>query len=344
MSARSRDLISATLITAGIPCAGEVYMAAGTTGAFESYWKDWFDNDRFFTGTSADATGCIQKTYDSMSSGRNDVMLVGPGTHHITTGLTWAKDQTHMVGAVARSKRPSPTIQPHGAVSPLITVTSTGTLFANVTLRNGQSTGSTACVQTLRLSSAGPAYNFTMRDSFIWGPEDDICNDSTGGWRLIDIGGDLNLFENCLVGYGWPVSGEPSAAANQPCLVFIRKSIFTHTEFRNCDFNHEFKSASHRFITVEYSPAACVFWTFRGCNFTNCGSTGLTVAIASEAGGLISAGQNILYFDANCAFHGVTDIAPANSEAFIKFSPAMAQSTDAANVQVGLAISYDHTS
>ena len=347
MSARSRDLISATLITAGIPCAGEVHMAAGaSTGPFADYWKDWFDLERWHTGSSASSTGDIQRGYDRMSSGRNDVLLVSPETHHVSTALTWSKDNTHLVGAGGRTHmHPSALIQPHGAVSPLITVACTGAVFSGLTLRNGQSTGSTACVSTLLLSTGG-SYNFTMRNSFIWGPEDDSVNDSTSGWSLIKIGGDFNLFEDCLIGYGWPIAGEPTASSLNASLLRFQKSVYTGSEFRNCFFQAEFKVAAQAFIIAEYSPAANVFWVFRNCQFFNAGSTASNYGIRSDQAGAVSwsGGQTLAYFDADCAFAGVTDVGAAAGESYAKFSPAMAQSTDAAHVQVGLALSYDHTS
>jgi hypothetical protein len=343
MSARSKDMIGSALVAAGIPMAGEVHLAAGpSTTAFSAYWADWFENDKYHNSTND-----IQVGYTAMTAGRNDVLLVAPGIHHVSTALTWSKDLCHIVGAAQLvGVRPTAQIQPHGAVSPLINMNSTGCIINGITLRNGQSTGSTACVRTLQLSTA--SVGTIVRNSWIWGPEDDTVNDATGGWRLIHIAGDGNLFENCQIGYGWPNTGHATSTDTE-CLLYIQKSVFTHTAFVNCNFNAEFKNAAQLFILAEYSPAAAVYWTFRNCNFTNTGSTALTVGIGSSpgVGNVFSAGQNIMYFDLNCAFHGVTDVSVAGNESYVKwpghFLNASSDATSHA-IKLGLANGFDHTS
>ena len=95
MSARSRDLLSASLIGAGIMGAGELHFAcAASTNADGAYWKDWFDREKYFAGANAVSSG-----YNAMVTGRQDVLFLGAAAGITSTAaITWAKNQCHVVG------------------------------------------------------------------------------------------------------------------------------------------------------------------------------------------------------------------------------------------------------
>jgi len=227
----------------------------------------------------------------------------------------------------------------------MFTVDATGCIISGVTMRNAAVTASTACIQTFKTSTN--AVGTVLRNSFIWGPEDASVAAATGGWNLICIEGGDNYFENLVVGYGWPVNcGSPQSSTRLPCLVKYKKSVYNASHWENCLFHAEFKQDDYGFIMQCYSPSGGVFHVFRNCQFINVGSTALSVAMRSDAGEqALSAGNNFWYFDADCAFMGVTDIASAHNESYIRFSPAHRVSTDNSGlVYCGLAQQFDHTS
>lgn len=344
MSARSKDMIGATLIAAGIPMAGEIHLAAGpSTLAFASYWKDWFENDKYHDSTSGIAVG-----YAALVEGRGDVLLVAPRTDHvISANLSWSKDNTHLVGAgQLYGVRPNATLIPGGAaVTDLLTIDATGCVVSGLTLHNAAATASTACIKTLVTSTN--CVGAIVRNCFLWGPDDDTINDATGGWRLIDHSGGGCLFEDLQVGYGYPIAGVPGAASNYPSLLRIRKSLFNDAVFRNCIFAAEFTEAAHTLIMVEFAPSAGAYWVFQNCQFMQLGSTALSLGIMSDLAGVNAAftgSKNCMYFDANCAFYGVTDVCAPDNEGYIGLSPALLPGTGTgASILAGLAANPDHT-
>jgi len=342
MSARSKDLISATLISAGIVCAADVYMAA-TSGAFHDYWQDWFDNSLWFNSTNA-----ISQAEAAMTEDQGDVLLVSPGEHVISTNLDWTKGNTHLIGAAAHSHRSQKvTIRPAGAaVTDLVTMNATGCVFAGFRLLNAAVTASTACVRTF--VSTSRSIGGIVRNVFLHGPEDDTVNDATGGWRMIDHSGKGMLYEDCQIGYAYPMAGEPASPDNYPTFLYLQKSIFNDSKWRNCVFVGEFKNSAHAPIIVEYAPANAVYWTFHNCQFINLGSTACAQGIISNLGGANAAftgSKNCMFFDSDCAFYGVTDVCAALNESYIAFPSAGPVSTGAApNVFIGLAQNPDHTS
>lgn len=344
MSARSKDMIGATLIAAGIPMAGEIHLAAGgTTGAFQTYWADWFENDRYHNSTNAISVGEA-----ALVEGRGDTLIVAPGTHVISTGLSWSKDLTHLIGVapVGVGMAQNAILRPAGAaVTTMLTADATGCLFAGLKLRNAAVTASTACISTFKTStnSAGTV----CRNMYFYGPDDATIGAATGGWSLINVEGGDNYFEKCLVGYGWPLTGAPTNSSNHIALVRFQKSVFNASVWKDCMFQGEFKAGNVQgFLFFWYAPSAGVFHVFRNCQFYNACSTALTHAIRADQTSIAPTSNAVfVYFDANCAFKGVTDIGHANMEGDIDFSPAQAVSSTATDglKWCGIAQTFDHT-
>lgn len=68
--------------------------AASATAQFKSWlWKNGVDDDNY----SSD----FKSLYDRMVTGRNDVMVVLPGSHAFTQAMTLSKSYTHIIGAGA---------------------------------------------------------------------------------------------------------------------------------------------------------------------------------------------------------------------------------------------------
>ena len=336
MSARSRDLISATLITAGIPCAAEIYMAAGpSTAAFGSYWKDWFDNEKW-----DDSTRGIQASYDKMSSGRNDVLLVAPGTHEVSTALAISKDYTHIIGCGPRSGAhgDSVVVRIHGAITPMFQVSATGCLFANFTVNHSNSTASTAAFTVVQVTSGSAG--LVMRDMYIRTPNDASLAASTG-WSPIVIEGGINYFENCLFGgraYARTGGGEVA--------MFSLAKGNNSLRMKDCVTTMRSTGLNTRFFHVTYSPWGGSFIVAENCHFLNASTVAWYVAIASTDGACPHWTEEVMvYFDTNCCFAGVTDICAAANESVTWFGRgALIDATgNASNAFTGLASHPDHS-
>ena len=324
MSARSRDLLSAALIGAGIMGAGELYFAChASTNADGAYWKDWFDSEKYFTGQ-----GAVGTAHASMGSGRNDVLLLGSAAGiDTTTTITWSNNLCHIVGMNPawpgqRSQRSR--VNATGNFTPVWTVSGYGNLFANVAFNHGQSSSA-----NLNLINITGARNYFKNCHFACYTANEM---QVATYNMISLGDCSEVgFEGCYI-------GTDSVAMASGTLLHYTSNTTVRALYTNCNFVMCANSAAPTFIHVKPGAGRGTS-IFKNCVFANNSSTACTIGIASSG---MSAQR--FYFDANSYFAGVTDVGNAAEEAYIFFSPAMAQSTDAAHVQVGLGLSFDHTS
>ena len=342
MSARSRDLISATLISAGIIGAGEVHMAAGgeSTSAFQTYWKDWFDNDRFHTSTNDVFTG-----YTALTAGQNDVLLVGPGVHNLTSGtLAWNKAETHLVGAgVARGPGQGPTaaLKLAGDFTPMISTLSTGTnIFANLLIDHGKaasaSTANLVCFQV----SSGSTGGVILRDCWVKSPNDTSIA-AAESYRCIVLQGGMLLIERCMVGGRSNEWTAPSGA--HPAFIDIDKKGLGLT-IVDSQFLVSSTVNTHRFMIFKYSPWGGSYFNIKNTQFINASSGDWEYAIQTSGGADEIGNGNInVVCDANTFFVGVTDISVAANEGLIIFAPAALPSTGTGLLLTGIGQTFDHS-
>ena len=95
-----RDFISASLISAGIPAASNIYYISGASNdAWGSYWVDYVDSDNWFDGTTTFSTASTVGSFANVSTGNNSVILMAPSSHQCSSAFTYDYNYTHMVGA-----------------------------------------------------------------------------------------------------------------------------------------------------------------------------------------------------------------------------------------------------
>lgn len=336
MSSRSKDLLSATLISAGIVGAAEIHACytTGTTGkdaASRDYWADWFDNSLWHPNISTGLARC--------SSGRCDVIMLVAGDHYMGNGLTWNKGDTHLVGMGGMDVlRHNAVVHLDTSGTTMIDVTSSGCTFANFQMEADQD--STSCVNMLKLTTGSGG--FTGRNIYMHGPEGASVAAATA-FTCLNLGANNNYFENCSFGNGWPMASTQSAADDYQSLIRIQKSVQTSTIFRNCNFIATFTNNWHAFIYADYKPSGGCVWAFHNCNFLNPSTVTATYGIASESS--FQDRASVMYFDANTSFAGVTDVAAATDEGGILFANNSIQfsSTGTALQYTGIAQPHDHT-
>jgi hypothetical protein len=81
----------------GIPMVGEIHVLTPTTGAARTFWRDKIYESNLHTTLPA--------AYSALVEGRNDVIVALPGTYTQTDKVTWAKDNTHLIGAGGLNQR-----------------------------------------------------------------------------------------------------------------------------------------------------------------------------------------------------------------------------------------------
>ena len=84
------------------PGCGKVrYLVTGKTSSNQYYQRLAVDNGV----ADGDIYTSLASAEDACTAGRNDVVVVTPGTYTVTASLTWDKNNTHLVGVGGRTNR-----------------------------------------------------------------------------------------------------------------------------------------------------------------------------------------------------------------------------------------------
>ncbi|MHA1952183.1 MAG: hypothetical protein ACYSUC_12910 [Planctomycetota bacterium] len=327
MSARSRDLLSAALIGAGIVGAGELHFAcAASTNADGAYWKDWFDREKYFTGANAITSG-----HAAMGSGRNDVLFLGSAAGISTTAtITWSNNLCHIVGMDPsrpgqRSNRAR--VNPSGNFTPIWTISGYGNTFSNMAFNHGNSSSANT-----NLISITGARNWFQNCHFACYTINEM---QVAAYSLISLGDCSEVgFKDCYMG------SDSVAMASGQMLEYTSNTTI-RALYDNCNFVMNSTAAAALFIHVK--PGAGKGTSiFKNTMFLNNSATALTLAIA--ASGMVNTGHQF-YFDSNSAFAGVTDICAAANEGTCMFHvPGIDSSAGSGGAFHGIMQAFDHTS
>jgi len=184
----------------GVGCGNVYYVVAGRTST-NYFYQQLFDNgvgeDKIFT--------TLASAYAATTSGRNDVIIVTPGTYTVTASLTWAKNNTHLLGVGGPCSRGgmgtgivfnTTTI----TVASIIEVTGSNCQFYDVQLRNAGDNA--ACLCALKVSDG---VNFYAEGCHFVGQVGGTQNSTANNcalWLYTDSGGKPwgATFKNCKIG------------------------------------------------------------------------------------------------------------------------------------------------
>jgi len=332
MSARSRDLLSASLIGAGIMGAGELFFACrASTLAMGSYWKDWFDREKYFSGSNA-----ILTAHGSMASLRNDVLLVSADASIVsTTSILWTNNECHMVGMfpAGGGRGGRARISQSGNFTPLMAASGYGCLFHNMHFMYGA--GSTANENII--INTGTRNIYTNCHIACYNATE-LLGASFSMVQLSEELGDIEVtFNKCFFG------SESLKSSGPGCHIEYAGNSTIKAFYNDCNFVMQASSASAVFIRVA-AGAGKGTSIFKNTTFINNSSTKCTVGIASS--GLVNTGHQF-YFDANSYFAGVTDVCNEAEESYVMFAPAAHVAStigELDSVYTGHAMPVTHTS
>jgi hypothetical protein len=278
----------------GLPGIADVHIIADSDGGapFE-YWKDLCHGNRNNLHTS------IATAHNMLTTGRNDVCLLSPDNHTISSGITWSKNMSHLIGMYPESRMNQRSRITHDtAMASMLTVSGYGNLFANLYFAYG--TGSATNLNLLTVS--GDRNNF-HNCHFLCSNATEL---DTSGFDLIRLNCGEGYFKNCFFGADTVATGATDmiriyGGSDRACRVIFENCIFMMKADAGGDAN---------FIeTVSGNGSSVVM--FLNCQFINIG-TALTVAI--DGTGL---GNQKLYFDNRCSFIGCTDITTSGPDASV---------------------------
>lgn len=248
--------------------------------------------------TPDDALKTVTAGYAKLRDGYNDVLAVLASTSAINeaAAITWSKNLAHMVGFGApthAAQRTRIVCNAAGAsMSPFITVSGYGCIFANLNIWQGQANASTL----INVSVTG-SRNYFRNVHFAGGGHATQAVD--GGASLHINGGSENLFELCTIGVDTIAAGTGMAG-----LVYAATGGAARNVFRNCLFTLYAGHAGAIFVEALGNSGLDRYHIFERCRFINLSGTAMTQAFAIAAG-FDPSNKRFLLID--CELIGATD-------------------------------------
>lgn len=288
----------------GLPVFGGGGWSMPTLGTY--FFVDPANGSDSNSGTDASAPlASVSAALDKATSGKNDVIFLfgngqASGSARQSTTLTWSKDATHLIGvaaptAIAGRARIA---QTSGVdVSPLVTVSGDGCMFANIHMFQGYDTSEAQ----ICLNVTGERNYFV--NCHIAGMGVAEAGDHAGSSSLSLTGDGENTFESCTIG----LDTIPRSTTNAEIDL---KSAAVRNVFRNCMVLAYADNGGHLFVKADGSGDLDRFVLFDNCMFvnaTNSAATSMTAAISAHA----SAGGHIIIKD--CWLAGAADWTAADN-------------------------------
>ncbi len=280
------------------PGIGEIFYVAPEASATSQYRTQWQSmgvekDHQIYTLPSL--------AYADMIVGRNDVMLLAPGTYTETADIAWSKDHTHMLGLGGPNTRGD-----HSLSGVTIHNSTTATEFLNITgdrciFIGAQVVNSYSSAGALAACNVDGWGNYFRNMTFI-GDVGSTQNTTVACASLtIDKLGHFPLFEDCVIGQNaWGVRN----ATNKGVLGFVGTTAPApqNGTFRRCEFLSRSDNVACVMIRIANNTAIDRTWLFDNCafsSFSELGTYDLTRGIYLGS----SDSWSIMFKD--CAVNGV---------------------------------------
>ena len=301
------------------------------------YFVDAVNGSDGNTGQANNPFASIGQAYTKMVDGHNDVcVIVGDGstaaTQRLSATLTWAKDACHLIGMtapvpIASRARISTASGATTNLSPLVTVTAQGCIFANFSVFQG--VGQAATDEQCWLEQGQRNYYLNVHIGGI-GSANGAAR--AGSYNLKLYGASELYFRNCTIG----LDTTTRSAANSNVLLRKNASAVASTRniFENCYFPMMTSAATPIFIDANESGGIDRFALFKNCffdNAVNSTSTAITAAVAFHA----SQGGTVVMD--NCTLVGANDYTASDTATVKVAGPVPNGDTS------GMAVSADTT-
>lgn len=210
------------------------------------------------------------------------------GTSRDAATLAWTLDNTHLVGLCAPSMisqraRISPPTTATAIVTPQLTVSGNGNIFANISLFEGTSEDGVASESVRVTGSRNYFHNVAMMN--LGDATNGHAGDEAASCHLKISGGEENLFERCYIGLD--TAARSTTNANVELLSAAARNVF-----KECVFPMMADAATPMFVKADGAGDIDRFVLFDRCMFYNAiGSTATTAnqvaAVHASAGGLV---------------------------------------------------------
>jgi len=299
----------------------------GTSGSSKVFFVHGANGSDGNPGTVLAPLKTISAAYALCTSGAGDTVYVlndGSTTASVreAAGLTWAKNNTHLIGlgapAINQRARVTPTsgTTDVDAFTPFLTLSASGCIISNLALVQGNSEDSKASVGILLSGSR----NYLSNVGVLTGQHANQGDEAGTIW--LQMTGSENVLEKCYIG-----TDTISRSAANTSIRFGSGSAdeATRNVFRDCIFPMFADATSPFFISATTAFDTSRWNLFERCNFINTGTSTLAAAVNWAD----TTGKCFLY---DCAFYGVTDVTAADSSYVFLYGPL----NSATPVDVGL--------
>jgi hypothetical protein len=285
---------------------GEIRMLTPGSGNAHNFYRDKINDANMHTS--------IKKAYDATVDNRNDVILVTPDsqawkgdTNAGGEALTWARDNTHLLGLSPASLAGYNRARFSHAgftMANFLTLSGDDNCLKHLRFMHGSATGGAADVLCAIISGAG-----NRIENIAFAGPNDATQAASANYRGVAISGSHNYFKSCMFG---SVNDVDRSAANS--LLNFTATCGGWNIFEDCIFRSRSGGgqATPVFILDGVTDTVVDYTAiFLNCKFLHQGTT-LTVGITKQANS-----SRKLFFDNRCTFSGVTDIVTAGQEASI---------------------------
>lgn len=288
--------------------------------------------------TPNSALDTVSAAYAKAVDKRGDVIYLlndgnTSGTARESATITWAKDNTHLIGMcaptfISQRARISPPTSATAIVTPMLTVSADGCYFANISLFEGTSEDSVASECIRVTGSRNVFHNVAMMN--LGDATNGHSGDEANSCHLKISGGSENLFLDCTIGLD--TAARSSTNANVELV-----SAATRNVFKNCLFPAFADNAGVLFVKIDGASDIDRYVWFENCVFVNAtNSTGTTMTGGMDVHA--SAGGHVIVKD--CMLIGATDWEAADSTV-IKLLCHHGGTGTADDINIGIAADVD---
>lgn len=275
-------------------------------------------------GTSfAEPVKSLATAYGKIETLKNDIIVLEESASSLSlaTGFTFDKSLSGIIGTSWNDGYARSRMSNSAAMATMLTVSGYGNKFANFRMMFG--TASATNKTALSLTGSGNS----LKNVNIAGTNATAMAESD--FRLVNIAADENYFENCQI-------GNINVAMAAGTLVYFDGSCTPNMTFKDCTFLMNASANAAFFLQFAGGVGESVV-KFYNCKFIN---TGTTLTAGIDGTGLNNC---IVFLDAMCSFHGVTDVvAPDGKDAYV-ISGVGNSPTAAEDTLWHLAAPVDHT-
>lgn len=242
------------------------------------------------------------------------------GSARETAGITWNKDNTHLIGLCAPSVNQRSRITPSSgstdvdAFTPMITLSGTGCVFSNISIVQGNSEDGKASVGILLSGERNYLHNVSILTGQHANQGDEVS-------YALQISGSENVIEKCYIGTDTIARGNNAASANIRFGAGASEQA-TRNIVRDCFLPMYADDTEPLFVTYTTSFDVQRWNLIERCSLVNTGTSTIDAAIAWPG---LTAGILLVK---DCGFYGMTDVTAADNSNVVLSGPTGPAGTD----------------